>query len=514
MFIQVPQYYYQVEASSYNFNLSYGVKSDTYTLSLGLVSYDTEADVIEVIDELLVQGTHGNKQNNVLHNKAHVSEAAILKYMVTEGMPMDRVINTGISGYPSASLPGQFFPTSKDMANRGNAVSIVIPYVFPLGDYVVLSRFSYTMQLKMGSYTIPATGVLRYAVCRVHPSGYVQATNWYDDNTVSTGNAETHHSCGEAFTPSNLWKASALVSGSQLANEVENNPALFKKSYRARYTLTSDAQELKSRVSAALNRHHFCDDWLNSGLGTPANYDFEWLTQHAYYDALSAIELANPNSIQNIMAATELIANAMNGNLIEIPETLGDAWLRYRYEFKTTEMDKEEYIKFGLSIINRYTQGITSPRVHGYADRVTPDGITVTCRCALNYRERTLSGLKKMFNFLHITGVEPNGYVAWDFIPFSFIADWFVPFGDVLEVYSHSQYWNSQYYDLFNICFSLSYSTGDNDGISVDHYVRWVSQPLDLTIDYWYDKGSDPTNPKTVAYRCLDAASLIAGFVR
>lgn len=265
------------------------------------------------------------------------------------------------------------------------------------------------------------------------------------------------------------------------------------------------------------------DTWIVRGgpYGTPL---FEWLVQHAWYDALQAIPQANQNSLQNVQAAFELLANIRSGNLVEIPDILmsqwegwtknadhaakayGELWLKYRYEYTTTKMDIDEYVAFGLNIVDRYMQQISKSRVHGHAER---DGYV--CNCSATWAERGLTGLQSFFKGLYTSGLEPNAYVLWDFVPFSFVVDWIAPIGDILQVYSDSQYKNELYYEFSDVVFSIRYSTGPIAGMTAEHYVRWIAtEPTPIEYDYWFEREGS-ASVTTVFKRVLDSGSLIVG---
>lgn len=264
--------------------------------------------------------------------------------------------------------------------------------------------------------------------------------------------------------------------------------------------------------------------------GPYGTYMFEWLVQHAWMDAANSIPQANQNSIQNVMAAFELLASIRSGNVAQIPDILynewvawttsakayvkgvSNAWLRWRYEKSTTEMDINEYVEFGLNIIDRYMQQITSSRTHGHATYHTESGSTYECNCSMTWSEKGLSGLSKFFHAIWKTGMEPNAYVLWDFVPFSFVVDWFSPVGDVLETYSSMQYRNEAYYQFSDIVFSIRYRTGPIKDMYADHYVRWVAERPPLVDEsYWFDDGAATTSGTTKFKRVLDSGSLIAG---
>jgi hypothetical protein len=258
-------------------------------------------------------------------------------------------------------------------------------------------------------------------------------------------------------------------------------------------------------------------------------YMFEWLVQHAWYDATQSIPQANQNSLQNVLAAIQLLSSIWNGSVAEIPDRLyndwvrwtssgknyakgwSNAWLRYRYEKSTTEMDVNEYVKFGLNVIDRYMMQITKSRAHGHASYQTETG-TYECNCSMSWEEKGLTGLSKFFHGLWESGMEPNAYVLWDFVPFSFIADWFVPAGDFFEAHSSMQYRNAEYYSFSDIVFSIRYRTGPIDGMYADHYVRWVADSPPVPDDtYWFDDGGATTSGTTTFKRVLDSGSLIVG---
>jgi hypothetical protein len=267
--------------------------------------------------------------------------------------------------------------------------------------------------------------------------------------------------------------------------------------------------------------------WIPRG-GPFGTYVYEWLVQHAWMDAVSAIPKANDNSIQNIWALVELLTALKKMDVAEIPDILwdrwkaatrsadgaadaiSDMWMRYRYEYSTTKMDIEEYVKYGLEKLDRLMLGVSQSRCHGHATR---DGYE--CNCSMSWAEKGLTGLSKFCHSLWEAGLEPNSYVLWDFVPFSFVVDWFVPIGDTLKVFSDAQYLNSGYYEFSDVVFSIRYSTGPIKGLTADHYVRWVAtQPIVVDESYWFDDGGSTTSPSTVVKRVCDSGCLLSGIAR
>jgi hypothetical protein len=108
-------------------------------------------------------------------------------------------------------------------------------------------------------------------------------------------------------------------------------------------------------------------------------------------------------------------------------------------------------------------------------------------------------------------GLTPDFYVIWDMIPYSFIVDWFLPISDVLATLdADAKYFSGEYYNLKNLCYSLSYNRELDDGNVVKCYSRWKgSVPTSLNSFYWLEPPS--ASSKAVAYRILDALSLFIG---
>jgi hypothetical protein len=95
-------------------------------------------------------------------------------------------------------------------------------------------------------------------------------------------------------------------------------------------------------------------------------------------------------------------------------------------------------------------------------------------------------------------------------IPYSFIVDWFIPVGDMLSVLDTEREYMSGKYNIKNVCFSFTYFREVENGYIAKFYTRWRSEPLEAFNQmYWFEKPS--TSSKVVAYRVLDAASLVIG---
>jgi hypothetical protein len=245
---------------------------------------------------------------------------------------------------------------------------------------------------------------------------------------------------------------------------------------------------------------------LGNGLEN-GSYWRNWLIQHAYYDALQHVPKLSDNSISNIAELVGFIKSLVVDHRIEFPNSWQDAWLSYRYSYTTTKLDMEEAISFAKRMVG------TSIRSHGvqcYGRSSTDiDGTVVTCQCGFEVKSTALDYVDKIWRALYTYGLQPNFYVVWDMIPYSFIVDWFIPVGDLASVLDTEASMMRGQYDIKNVCFSLSYDR-ELDGYPVHCYTRWASAPLpSLNGFYWFDK---PRSSKRVtAFRVLDTGALFIG---
>lgn len=259
-------------------------------------------------------------------------------------------------------------------------------------------------------------------------------------------------------------------------------------------------------------------------------FEYDWLVQHAFMDACSDIGKMNDNMISNIKEIAEFLIGLCSGKTIakylgkEISVGLDDAprilrkkgggwWLKSRYAVGTTIMDLQDFSKFLCKRTDQYFNFLNKnyfQHSYGVAKRMV-DGVAVECRCKIEWRPRSLTGLKSVFKYLHDTGLEFNPYVLWDMIPYSFVVDWFAPVGDFFAVKSDAKYYTEEYYDFASISFSLKYSMqGVNDSVGT-RYTRWYQGPPVIDGYTWFDKGGSTVSTKTKVKRLIDGGALMEG---
>lgn len=221
-------------------------------------------------------------------------------------------------------------------------------------------------------------------------------------------------------------------------------------------------------------------------------------------EALNSLK-ANTNNVQNIFSIIDLAQGLLHPS--KLPSLLkalpkrgaksltSDAWLKYRYVYKTTLSDIEEMTRFiiqGLDHSNTVTLrgGMT-----------TPGG---TCRVRINAKLKDLD----QFAFLQKYGVAPDLYNIWDMIPYSFIVDWFVGIGDFAQQIS-----NQQWAMNFNVVSCTTswkwtdYIQTSLGSVPFTHYQRFVTSTAPPFVPYSTDTVSD----RTLIKRIIDGAALLLG---
>lgn len=200
--------------------------------------------------------------------------------------------------------------------------------------------------------------------------------------------------------------------------------------------------------------------------------------------------------------------------LPDAPNALKSAWLSSRYEVNTTVMDGEQAWDYFWNW-SQQLMGMRSDeyKCHGPAVVTLDDSSTALFQCTCVLKEKALRGVSACLHDCYMKGLEPNAYVLWDFVPFSFVVDWFVPFGDALEGYTLASHFTPEYwqflphYDGRKFCYSVKYKVQTPYG-QASVYTRWYeSSPPDVEAAYFlYD--NRPPEANTVLKRTIDGIAL------
>lgn len=237
------------------------------------------------------------------------------------------------------------------------------------------------------------------------------------------------------------------------------------------------------------------------------------LTSELYRNAMNSIT-CNTNSIANILGVVDTIKDVKNGNfgalLSDIPKYIkskqlkkaaSSSWLGYRYAYNTTKSDIAEYQEKLRPLLN-YKKGTHIVR----SASIVNEG---TAHCKVVYSDRALNSVQQLYVMLKRTGLCLDAYNAWDMIPLSFVADWFLPIGDFLEDFSQNWVADSAIFDIATVTTSWKWShtiRDDSGGYDISYYSRTVtSEPPE------FESYSEDPSTKTILKRVVDAAALIVG---
>lgn len=222
-----------------------------------------------------------------------------------------------------------------------------------------------------------------------------------------------------------------------------------------------------------------------------------------YIDAASELKITS-NSWANALELVELVKSLRNPvqflkeTLENIPKGVKlakDLWLKYRYMYNTTKADVEE-IKQKASILT-----------DGGPQRLRASGSSNLSELHLRIDAKPYTGYIDPFSNLFINmeryGFEPSLYNAWDLIPFSFVADWFLPIGDTLEELSKETWAMTMPYSVSALC-SRKVSSFEYGARRYKIYERGSFEPT-----YKSFASNSKTSMHTWAKRGLDLVSLL-----
>lgn len=249
--------------------------------------------------------------------------------------------------------------------------------------------------------------------------------------------------------------------------------------------------------------------WFNADIGLAANDKYDGLLaiadryleigaipnymarglETAYTKACEGLPSAATNLAANILEAASLLKNIFSGEILgEIPKTARDAWLSYRYVYNTTKLDVRE-LKTTFSRIEDLARFDTVPVYGSY----TRGGITYRVGFDIDVAQilpNDVSTTMRKF------GLELSLLNVWDMIPYSFVVDWFVPIGKVLEYFESL---DAVKYEPHDIWWSIS---TNEDGHDV--FVRLPGRKLTV---YPY-LAIAQSSTKTVFLRIADSIAL------
>lgn len=226
-----------------------------------------------------------------------------------------------------------------------------------------------------------------------------------------------------------------------------------------------------------------------------------------FFETCSALRLTS-NSIANALEVVDLVKDLRSP--LQTLENLGsqvkkaggkeraaDAWLKYRYVYNTTKSDiseiseKSKQLTGDLSSTLRAGSASKKSTLHLKLDYKPLDNIFMNAALSLT------SGAQRF-------GFDPSLYNTWDMIPFSFVADWFLPIGKNLERLSNMKWAATMPYNVTALAsaYCPSFTVGN---ITYSVYERFAYSP---TFDFTFE-GSDASSIHTWIKRGVDTVALL-----
>jgi hypothetical protein len=186
------------------------------------------------------------------------------------------------------------------------------------------------------------------------------------------------------------------------------------------------------------------------------------------YQSMPAITTNNIQNIQGILHVLRTVLSGIGGGqglVFTGVGSLRDAWLGYRYSYSTTKADIEELSQY----IERMHDLSDADSIIGHGlYRVESGEASWVFRCALKVSLTDMTGILSEIERL---GLALDGYNAWDLIPYSFVLDWFLHIGDMLEKARSRSY--AMRLSPSAVWYSVTHDYDDSEGAQICEFYRF-----------------------------------------
>lgn len=199
----------------------------------------------------------------------------------------------------------------------------------------------------------------------------------------------------------------------------------------------------------------------------------------AFVDAYNHLPAITNNNVETLLAIYNTLKAIVDAygcgdvsSLARVSEvgSLRDAWMGYRYAYNTTRMDVEETASYidRLKSLSQ-TKFVTTHGVYNWENTTGK----YTVKCSIQVPTEDITGI---YSTLERYGLALDGYNAWDMIPYSFVVDWFLHIGDLLEKARQRRY--AARLTPTRTWFSVTHDYTNASGCHQCDYYRW-SESLD-----------------------------------
>lgn len=186
--------------------------------------------------------------------------------------------------------------------------------------------------------------------------------------------------------------------------------------------------------------------------------DFRFLLGDATQSAANAAKkfagnmLAYQKDIRRIIKDVKAVLQTLSGK--PSPKAWASLWLSYRYGIRLTIQDT-------LELLNGIEAAISQDGKYATCRGVSQDERTV-CHAKLYYAPKELTGIMRAIHALYDWDIMPTLENLWDLVPYSFVADWFLAIGDILDGIDSIGY--TQTMNVFSCVYSTK-TTLDGDSL-------------------------------------------------
>lgn len=354
-------------------------------------------------------------------------------------------------------------------AVKDNYITYVTGALSPYDGYIPVSEGSYPSE-----HVFEATKFIRLQLSRA----FVQASDWDTSRTQYVGTYTV------AYKQYNATPERCIP-------HISNLRGIVNAAYRTYSTRVAHG-------SASYLNGYFIDQTDDP--------EYYWDVQSALYKALEGtkdfpgLSYTTDNSWQNVLAAVGVAASWVTSGSFSVPESWKGTWLEYRYVMGTGMMDLNAYCSHVATLVERFY----NPWVFHRATVTTRQGHRLTVSFAA--RDATLAGFQRMAKTARATGFWPSWYQAWDFVPYSFIVDWFVPIGSLLEREARSQYYTDRNFEFTPLFWISEKWQEEVNGWHLSFLVRDACSDYSLE-QYAFWEHYQPSN-KTIVKRTIDTLAL------
>lgn len=208
-----------------------------------------------------------------------------------------------------------------------------------------------------------------------------------------------------------------------------------------------------------------------------------------YTAACTSLPRTSMNNIANVLQLVGTLKDFVGGHL-DLPKGLpglkdliSSGWLGYRYSYGTTKMDIED----GVALVNRLRDTAKAGEIRSNSVEILTYGDTkYTVRCSITLDS---AQLREVQSFAERWGIALSAYNIWDMIPYSFIVDWFLDIGNLIEYYEGYNY--ALRLTTKECWYSISKVVQYSNSESETYFYRFPGRPPDVAPLYTsYTPGS------------------------